>query len=733
VGDFSRSTFDRVKHYVGVRLQQGVPLVDADWNEAEDIRRYEVQAFLKWFVGDGVPAGNDGFRIAALGGGAVNTIRLTSVGATGRTSVTVDVANSTAAAALGFTQANRQATRRNAAARLTGETSQPFALAAGQTLVVAAEGAAPETVTFAAASFATISAATAAEVVAAVGAALTRVTASAGVGDDVVITGGDGTPDGAGRCLVDGRDAVQEGRTTYTAQPLFANAALAAEWGVPVVDPLSAPGTGTRTDLLYLDVWDREVAAAEDDTLVNPAIGVESCVRLRREWTVRVRPGTTQLPVPGNGDFRAGHSYLALAQLNRQAGVAAIQASALADQRAQNLFMPPSTLVDDVLGTSAAAYRRGENRPKISLREAINALLSGQLPGGQEVSVAPDTRPDTLTRASVIDSSGALVAIWHSARAGGINQIVASRLGDTGFGAVVPITSGGPARIEPAAVALPNGELIIAYQTGNFEGTSTDVVMKRGTLSTIPAAEVAVSANTTAADQAVRAVLAGDQVVFLVHQGNSVRQWFYRRYRHTDNTFLDSPNPVALSAAGLTARDLHAASAGGVIWIAYSDGTRLQVLRMNPADPVVLDLQANFAATGVLDVFVLALSGTEAMVFYDDGTSLSVASCANNAWTTAKVNDTDANDGVPAAVRDTDGSVLLVSTRPGTGSATDLVLRRRSAAGGPWSPPQRLVANGFGNLRPHPLIVPSLGLEVLWNGNKTGDLDIYAKRIITSI
>jgi hypothetical protein len=37
MGNFSRDTFDKLKHYVGVRLQQGVPIVDADWNELEDI------------------------------------------------------------------------------------------------------------------------------------------------------------------------------------------------------------------------------------------------------------------------------------------------------------------------------------------------------------------------------------------------------------------------------------------------------------------------------------------------------------------------------------------------------------------------------------------------------------------------------------------------------------------------------------------------------------------------
>ena len=59
-------TFDPLRSYIGIRLQQGVPLVDADWNEAHDVRKFEVQAFLKWFVGNGVPESNDGFRIEGL-------------------------------------------------------------------------------------------------------------------------------------------------------------------------------------------------------------------------------------------------------------------------------------------------------------------------------------------------------------------------------------------------------------------------------------------------------------------------------------------------------------------------------------------------------------------------------------------------------------------------------------------------------------------------------------------
>jgi hypothetical protein len=66
------STFDPLKTRCNVRLQQGVPIVDADWNEFDDIRKFEMRAYLKWYVGDGIPAGSDGFRIDAQTAPAVD-------------------------------------------------------------------------------------------------------------------------------------------------------------------------------------------------------------------------------------------------------------------------------------------------------------------------------------------------------------------------------------------------------------------------------------------------------------------------------------------------------------------------------------------------------------------------------------------------------------------------------------------------------------------------------------
>jgi hypothetical protein len=67
-GDFTNSgddTFDPTKGYVGIRLQQGVPLLDRDWNELEDIRRHQDMTFRKHYIGDGFSL-HDDFKIVAL-------------------------------------------------------------------------------------------------------------------------------------------------------------------------------------------------------------------------------------------------------------------------------------------------------------------------------------------------------------------------------------------------------------------------------------------------------------------------------------------------------------------------------------------------------------------------------------------------------------------------------------------------------------------------------------------
>jgi len=299
MGNFSRETFDRLKHYVGVRLQQGVPIVDADWNEQEDIRRDELRTFLKWFVGDGVPLGNDGFRVTPVVG------------------------------------------------------QNNFEIASG-------------------------------------------------------------------RCLVEGWDVINDwnerasetGRF-YQSQHLFGNGALAVAWNVAPLPALTTP-TAARTDRVYLDVWEREVGAAEDPSLVNPAIGIETSVRRKREWVVRVAEGAASLPAAP-----AGHVFYELATLSRAAGSGRIVATQIADRRRTGLGVlshhDVRQITTDAFGAGYTLDGDGKPNLKISLRDAVNALLRGQLPGTPQVKVTVGATHDTRHH-TLVDRTGAVWVFYRALR-----------------------------------------------------------------------------------------------------------------------------------------------------------------------------------------------------------------------------------------------------------------------------------------------------------------------------
>lgn len=74
-GNFSlskRDSFDPNKYYLGVRIQQGVPVLDRDWNELEDIRRYQEMCLRRYYLGNGAPG--DGFKVTDAGSTSVVSI-----------------------------------------------------------------------------------------------------------------------------------------------------------------------------------------------------------------------------------------------------------------------------------------------------------------------------------------------------------------------------------------------------------------------------------------------------------------------------------------------------------------------------------------------------------------------------------------------------------------------------------------------------------------------------------
>lgn len=212
MGNFSRDPQTRLndsvaKHYVSVGLQQGVPILDADWNELENLRRYEHEKLGASFVGSGVPAGDDGFRI------------------------------------------------------LMSAADNDFAIRKGI-------------------------------------------------------------------LLVQGKATVNDSDTTFLTQP---NSALANILATPAADV---------SLVVYIDVWESEVRSVDDHDLVDSRIGVETCIRLKRQWVVLTATGTSaaDIPVPA-----VGHTVQLLAVVNRKAANAKIEFDMIADQRRLHLTLSDVT------------------------------------------------------------------------------------------------------------------------------------------------------------------------------------------------------------------------------------------------------------------------------------------------------------------------------------------------------------------------------------------------------
>ena len=233
MGNFSRdpdarADFAVAKQYVAVRLQQGVPVLDADWNLLDDLRRRDSETLGGQFIGDGVPTGSDGFRIFQVG------------------------------APQGDPPPGKQ----------------DFGISQGLVIV-------------------------------------------------------------NGKLLQIDKDF------RYTDQPNFNN---------PAVDPPVTPLELSESEkfIVYLDTWQREVDSQGEETLVDPHIGIETAILLKREWAVRLVLLTKFSDIVAATP--SGHFFYALAQLNWIGGSQHITDDMLAELRDT-----------DASPRREIAYRRGKS------------------------------------------------------------------------------------------------------------------------------------------------------------------------------------------------------------------------------------------------------------------------------------------------------------------------------------------------------------------------------------
>jgi hypothetical protein len=96
---------------------------------------------------------------------------------------------------------------------------------------------------------------------------------------------------GPGRIYVDGLLAENHGLGPVTFDQVLAE--LRGTTAVPYTQQPyfpSPPQLRPGRHLVYLDVWQREVTALEDPTLLEPAVGTDSTARLQTVWQVKVLP-----------------------------------------------------------------------------------------------------------------------------------------------------------------------------------------------------------------------------------------------------------------------------------------------------------------------------------------------------------------------------------------------------------------------------------------------------------
>ena len=278
-------------------------------------------------------------------------------------------------------------------------------------------------------------------------------------------------------------------------------------------------------------------------------------------------------------------------------------------------------------------------------------------------------------------------------------------------------------------MALPSGDIVVAYQNGLARAATTDVVMKRATFAALPATvEQAVAATAGSADQSPYAVLADDQVVFFTQQA-STSTWRYRRYRHTDSTFIDADPRISRRhhRHARPARRCRSRRAG----LGRLRRRRQPATDAHQPGGWHRRNTTSVPAAGTLDVFVLGISPAEALVFWHDAGGLRMIGFSGTAWGTPVL--IDLNDSQPAAVRDADGTVFLLSVRPTAEAGNEIFLRLRNPVTGEWGQPQRVIAHPGNDLRPYPVLVPGQGIWVLWMSDRNGDFDLFAKRLITAI
>ena len=271
---------------------------------------------------------------------------------------------------------------------------------------------------------------------------------------------GDGTPDDGfrisaldppandfmisrGRILVDGFEAVNK--------PAGADFILySSQEGAPALKKVLTlpPNVATREDIVYLDIWIEEVTGADLPRLKNPDdVAMETCIRHRLRWAVRVDQGNK------GHDPDVGHHFLDLARITRTSARDTIGSADISDLR--SLWQSPDS---------------AQSR----LRNAINCLISGNMPSGPTIDLATFSNGNPLSITK--DDMGNMILIWWQD-----NNIWARRYSASTrtWGAAAQLTSGTAAKDYSYSFADSRGDIWVFWMQQDSSANTYNIWAKR--------------------------------------------------------------------------------------------------------------------------------------------------------------------------------------------------------------------------------------------------------------
>lgn len=326
------------------------------------------------------------------------------------------------------------------------------------------------------------------------------VQSSSDTANNFTIKGGDGTVNGAGILFVDGIIAFLKSDIEYKNQD--ATGALTDDDYTKTSIPTLTTPVGSRTDVVYLDLFFSEVSASagseyQDTSLIVSGIGSATANRVRQVQDIRVAEGGS-VPADGNDGNGIYHRYVQIATLARTAS-ANILTSMITDNRIKinsvNSLSQGTTITDiltsngqnigndthrigQIFMASTIDYKTNDLMFKNNGTETVRITTGGNVGIG---SSAP-------TKPLVISDGTVNFAVDHTATGGeiGTDSNHPLMIKANGAEAVRLLANGrvGIGTTNPQAVFHVNGDALISNNltvngvttTVNTEVTTTDMM-----------------------------------------------------------------------------------------------------------------------------------------------------------------------------------------------------------------------------------------------------------------